>query len=1496
MKLLSMHVDNFGGLHDYDFSFEDGLNVVLHDNGWGKTTMAAFLKAMIYGFDSKRSKNITENERRRYLPWQGGAYGGSLDFLSEGVHYRIYRTFGATPRFDKVRIVDVNTKTSAKIDPDKIGETLFGLDASAFQRSVFINQNGLAVAGAASSIHTRLNALVSQANDVAAYDDAIASLTAQIKVYEKTGGRGQLGDIVRQIAAMEQERDRLEAEINAQDDARDRIAQIDILLSSLGDDLEKKKEQLEAVSGEAKKREAARKLLEDVNGQIAQLQEGIQEILRNLGGRVPDQEEIDEVKRRQQTVAALIPKLEQLEADHAQLQEKLDALMTAYHGKMPAAAELDQIQRLHGELQGIVSSAEPDPGAQEAAPTGHGLIQAAVEADRDYISRLETAVGSQMTLLQYIRKLELEDRDLAGEASDWAQKREKFSTLLAEQAQAGEKLEAQARYAPQRVTPAINTLKELQKKMSALDQKKTQTQEAIQRETAKWAEQKMRYEQLQAEEDRLREDAARNDGYDGKKLAPVIAKLEQIQKSQQMLSVKQENLRGISLSPEQEAWLAEQPEILPDEAEGRAIVQKHRNTAVIQGQLQGLNARCQGEQSGADSLKASLDQLETTSVPEVPRVEEPKKPASGLMMCSGTALVVLGILAAVLAGPVMAALAALGIALVVVGVLKNKRYQHDDQVYQAYCADVMKRNQTEDKKQELRKQLDAVQASLADLDRQIAEHTRRLEADERAVADWMLRWAPDGIQASEAAINRILEDGGKTLKLRRQHQDALKLKQDIQGDGEVIACQRAEVDACYPELKEKTTEEALRHLRNAGTDHRIRVEKLESASLSLARFLKETKVPREKFSQEEAPAAAQLRQQMEKIAEDLEKTLTDRRCLNEQHPEIVGMSNEEAWEHLNEKQSAYQVAESQWKTAQQNVRRFTVEAKASEEQFGEETSPRMEKMRRAHADTEEAFRQAMDRANAALAPLGLVLDRGDVSDVLRRAQTLLHEYQHYESVCKAAAERQEQKHGRIRTLQQKLDSCLPVLQGCHGALELPERIARIRDDISQAAGLREKLSECAAALAEENNARQQAERAVADFAAAYGHFAPKTGDVHGEIFRLAGQYTELAAAVQPLEKQRQVIEKEQVSIADQADSATAALRSQIAGMEDRKDRLLVEYTQKSDFIRQADQALEKLPELLIEIRQLYDQKQKAQSILATLKRTIQLISQAKENLANRYLSKVEQLFNSYMHIWLKNDGVRGILDVDFNITIAENEKIHEAEGYSTGYCDLIDMCMRLALVDTLFEGEQPFLILDDPFVNLDAEHLDKALELLNVMAANKQIVYFVCHPIRAVETKGDPSSRAAFARLAEDTRKTLQSRRSAAAAGKKAVRKSPKELYHVAAGAVPAFQPARPGFVITNSIFSMKFVLSEGAGVRDGAYELFFIDEKGRVLNDRQLLEVRGGKLSAEKVQFCLNSRDDSGEQYELMIQESGQEDYAVTARFPFRAKLAFGGTDQFDF
>jgi uncharacterized protein YhaN len=58
--------------------------------------------------------------------------------------------------------------------------------------------------------------------------------------------------------------------------------------------------------------------------------------------------------------------------------------------------------------------------------------------------------------------------------------------------------------------------------------------------------------------------------------------------------------------------------------------------------------------------------------------------------------------------------------------------------------------------------------------------------------------------------------------------------------------------------------------------------------------------------------------------------------------------------------------------------------------------------------------------------------------------------------------------------------------------------------------------------------------------------------------------------------------------------------------------------------------------------------------------------------------------------------------------------------------------MRFALVDALFTEEQPFLVLDDPFVNLDKEKLERAMTFLKDAAGQYQILYLVCHESRGI--------------------------------------------------------------------------------------------------------------------------------------------------------------------
>ena len=79
MRILGLHIENFGGLCDYTETFTEGLNVRRQPNGWGKSTLAVFIKAMLYGLPVSTKRSLLENERKRYTPWQGGVFGGSLD-------------------------------------------------------------------------------------------------------------------------------------------------------------------------------------------------------------------------------------------------------------------------------------------------------------------------------------------------------------------------------------------------------------------------------------------------------------------------------------------------------------------------------------------------------------------------------------------------------------------------------------------------------------------------------------------------------------------------------------------------------------------------------------------------------------------------------------------------------------------------------------------------------------------------------------------------------------------------------------------------------------------------------------------------------------------------------------------------------------------------------------------------------------------------------------------------------------------------------------------------------------------------------------------------------------------------------------------------------------------------------------------------------------------------------------------------------------------------
>lgn len=207
MKLIRCHIENFGVLSDFDFSFAEGLTTICQSNGFGKSTFAAFIKAMFYGFPRTGARNIVENERKRYDPWQGGKYGGYLEFEVQDVSYRVTRYFGKTAAKDTFSLLDLTNRRPSTRFSEKLGEELFQLDADSFARSTYVPQLSANDMQATTSIRTKLSNLVDDTNDLRNYDTAEKKLRdyrTKFRAYRGEGGA--INEIIRERLRLENDK------------------------------------------------------------------------------------------------------------------------------------------------------------------------------------------------------------------------------------------------------------------------------------------------------------------------------------------------------------------------------------------------------------------------------------------------------------------------------------------------------------------------------------------------------------------------------------------------------------------------------------------------------------------------------------------------------------------------------------------------------------------------------------------------------------------------------------------------------------------------------------------------------------------------------------------------------------------------------------------------------------------------------------------------------------------------------------------------------------------------------------------------------------------------------------------------------------------------------------------------------------------------------------------------------------------------------------------
>lgn len=199
MKLIACYIENFGNLSRREFSFSDGLNVLVYPNGWGKTTLTAFLRAMLYGLPASRGQDLIKNDRKRYQPWQGGTWGGSLTFEAGGKIYRAERTFANREADDAFRLYDAETGKPSRDFTHALGEELFGINATGYEQSVWYSDR------ATDTDHTSITSRLVQMQDFSDAERAEKVLDAKRREYQMTGGRGAIPEAESRLARLETE-------------------------------------------------------------------------------------------------------------------------------------------------------------------------------------------------------------------------------------------------------------------------------------------------------------------------------------------------------------------------------------------------------------------------------------------------------------------------------------------------------------------------------------------------------------------------------------------------------------------------------------------------------------------------------------------------------------------------------------------------------------------------------------------------------------------------------------------------------------------------------------------------------------------------------------------------------------------------------------------------------------------------------------------------------------------------------------------------------------------------------------------------------------------------------------------------------------------------------------------------------------------------------------------------------------------------------------------
>ncbi len=324
MIIEKIEIDSFASHSGLCMEFSDGINLIEGSNESGKSSIADFIKFMLYGVGAKASDDHLA-ERKRVMNFNSSHIAGSMTVSVDGHRYRIVRNTavsGTVRESVRTRICVIDTETDEDVyDGREPGEKLLGIPEDVFCASVYLSQR--AEQRVSPSFSESISNILFSGDERLSVNKAVERIdAARIPLSHKHGKVGRIYDIRAEL-------DTLKGRLAADMEANRRIIELEAAVNEKKNTNREQKDSCALLERKKRAYELA-KLLESCEAVAGAEREKVASELSLLeykaSAHIPTDAEADELHTYERSLRSLETRLSELSAERAKVELEYEQL------------------------------------------------------------------------------------------------------------------------------------------------------------------------------------------------------------------------------------------------------------------------------------------------------------------------------------------------------------------------------------------------------------------------------------------------------------------------------------------------------------------------------------------------------------------------------------------------------------------------------------------------------------------------------------------------------------------------------------------------------------------------------------------------------------------------------------------------------------------------------------------------------------------------------------------------------------------------------------------------------------------------------------------------------------------------------------------------------------------------------------------------------------------------------------------------------------------